>query len=829
MWWLLAACVSCLFFCAGVLGTFVPLQNPTGVEYVFAAPPAAAVLPAWLLCAVVLGAAFLAVRARARARSLQDFTEANAGRWLAPIAAIGVVALGILPAVPGVGEHGSVVGYFLYDLRWWWAVVLAALALARADRLIGAPFGGVARRIAGWAPASRLLLLDSMLFVTVVAWAASTSAIRFSTELTGDEPKYVRYCEAWYQGQGFDIASLALVRDVPLDARPSLLRNGSLLLSAIPQGVGALARDLNDFARDPSTFRWNRASSTGGFVTGVHGGLYQIHEAGVCAVLFPGYFVDRYLLSIDSSPDGKWPADLTMTNVMMLLTYGLCSVVLFRLFRHALGSEPLAWIWAAMAMLTLPTGAFAFQLYPELPALLIIAAVSNELLFGGRSRAPGAAAAGAAAAALAWLHVRFLLVCLSLAAVAVFGRRVLRVRLKPDTTYGWAFLGAFALVMFSVMAFDYHVTGSWLPTARMDADGQRVTFARLGFILNFIGYGLDRLWGLFPHSVVLLGAVPGLVMLGRQSRGPAAFVALIVLALVVPASGYTLVTGGTTPGRFVAAVVPLLIWPVAVLVRRWWGSQSVRVITVAFGVIALDAARAYNWHHDKPFAVLRDASLSGWKANLAFPVIRGDGWTSPANLALFLCLAAVVAGLSWMAFVRIPRPAAAARDSRWKPAIVIAALIAAFSVATSANQDWTHPLYLLDDGTARADAIRAVVNTNRCFCFTSARGPVNWTTMRPNSARSALVGLHPDDLRLTIQVLVEGDGQVPAFGRMRVEFGDGEQTAWIGVLTEGRVAHAYRRPGAYPVKVWFQLPTRVSPQLHAQTVEMRAPRTLRAP
>src|ERR1700730_11832246 len=100
MWWLLAVCVSCLFFCSGVLGTFVPLQNPNGVEYVFAAPPAATVGAAWLLCIVVLVAAFIAVRARAQAQSLQHLAEANSGRWLAALAALAVGAPCHLPPLP---------------------------------------------------------------------------------------------------------------------------------------------------------------------------------------------------------------------------------------------------------------------------------------------------------------------------------------------------------------------------------------------------------------------------------------------------------------------------------------------------------------------------------------------------------------------------------------------------------------------------------------------------------------------------------------------------------------------------------------------------------
>ena len=41
-------------------------------------------------------------------------------------------------------------------------------------------------------------------------------------------------------------------------------------------------------------------------------------------------------------------------------------------------------------------------------------------------------------------------------------------------------------------------------------------------------------------------------------------------------------------------------------------------------------------------------------------------------------------------------------------------------------------------------------------------------------------------------------------------------------VAERRVAHIYRQPGTYQVKVWFELPSRVAPQLHRQTVEVHA-------
>jgi len=98
---------------------------------------------------------------------------------------------------------------------------------------------------------------------------------------------------------------------------------------------------------------------------------------------------------------------------------------------------------------------------------------------------------------------------------------------------------------------------------------------------------------------------------------------------------------------------------------------------------------------------------------------------------------------------------------------------------------------------------------------------VDWSSFGPNSARSALIDMVPDGRRMTVLLLVQGDDRNPAFGRMRIEFGDGEQTAWTGVLRERRVEHVYERPGTYQVNVWFQLPSRVAPQLHTRTVEVR--------
>jgi hypothetical protein len=655
-----------------------------------------------------------------------------------------------------------------------------------------------------------------MLFVGVVGWAYATTAIRFDDSLHGDEPKYLRYGEVWYQGQGLDISQLRFAGEQPLDAAPRLLQNLGHLPAAVRDDSRRLVQDLRDFASDPSEFRWNRAlGGDGSFLNGIHGGAYQVHSPGVSVILFPGYFLDRYLLNSRFKDEGRWPAELFMTNLMMLVTYGICAVVMFRLLRNALGSESLGFVWAAIAMLTLPTAAFAFQLYPEIPSLLIVLAVSNYLFFSSRSRTMAAVVAGAATGTLAWMHVRFLLVCVCLVVAAL---------LMKKGKAGWAFAATCGLVVLSVLAFNYHVTGSWWPSALWEANG-RLRFDKLVFILNFLGYQFDADWGLLPHSLMLLLALPGLLVLGRQSLPQAAFVGIVVVTLVATASGHTLFAARTTPDRLVLSVVPLLFWPAGVVVRRFWASRFVRAAVVVLGVMSLQAAVAYNWSHLKAVGAMRDASRSGWAPNLAFPIIRGEEiWsTAPGNLMLFFGWAGLIAGLSWLALVRSSPQSPQAHASGGRPGMVAAgvlcAFLAGFTVASAATGRQTSGDYRLDDGPARTLAARALVARDRCLCFTSLQGRSDWTK-QPNSANGAVIGIDKDDLDVTLKVVAEGDGRVPAFGRLRVEFGDGEETPWSGLVGASVIPHTYRRPGTYAMKVWLRLPGESSPRLYDTTVEV---------
>jgi hypothetical protein len=63
-------------------------------------------------------------------------------------------------------------------------------------------------------------------------------------------------------------------------------------------------------ARLPATLSpsLNRVRGGNGFVAGKNGGIYQMHQPGTAVVLFPGYLLDRYLLTFKASADGKFPS-----------------------------------------------------------------------------------------------------------------------------------------------------------------------------------------------------------------------------------------------------------------------------------------------------------------------------------------------------------------------------------------------------------------------------------------------------------------------------------------------------------------------------------------
>ena len=168
------------------------------------------------------------------------------------------------------------------------------------------------------------------------------------------------------------------------------------------------------------------------------------------------------------------------------------------------------------------------------------------------------------------------------------------------------------------------------------------------------------------------------------------------------------------------AVVPLLIWPVAVAVRRFWSSWTIRALTVSAIVLSLDAALTYNWHHEKAMGALRASGASGWRPNLAFPVMRDAGWESPGNFALFLALAGLVVAAAVVAWFRSAGPTSRPASAWAAPSIVVAAgavmSVAMATTATAFNGDWFRDDYLVGEATARRVAAAISWRSSAAAC-----------------------------------------------------------------------------------------------------------------
>lgn len=136
----------------------------------------------------------------------------------------------------------------------------------------------------------RPLAWDAALAAAAIAWSmAGTPVLRTLGGASGDEPKYIRYCENLYQGLGFDVSHIKPMGQLPPDFRPRLLHNLALFGETIPGELQNLVSDAALFVRHPF-HQFNRARHAGaGFIAGKNGGMYQLHNPGVSFVMLPAY------------------------------------------------------------------------------------------------------------------------------------------------------------------------------------------------------------------------------------------------------------------------------------------------------------------------------------------------------------------------------------------------------------------------------------------------------------------------------------------------------------------------------------------------------------
>jgi len=721
-------------------GTLVPFRANDNVSYLFVPAPSATLVAIAVIAAGAFTGGHWLIR-RTRNVPQPAFLSLEDVGYTRPLLCFWLTAIALLNVVPGFPSLLPVVTYFVVDLRVWWTLAIAAwfgyAVDARLDRAAARWVKGFVER----RPAVAQIGLQAALAGIAIGWSALGTPMLRQGGAHGDEPKYLRYAENFYQGLGFDHSAIKPIADLPADFRPRVWRNFALLADVVPQELQNLGSDARRFARDPWR-RFNRARfRDGGFLDGKDGGAYQVHNPGVSMMMFPAYYLDRQFATVVPPSPAQWPYRLPFVNAFFLALYGLWAVVVFRFLRRSGAATAVAWFSAAAVTLPLPMAAFPFQYYPELAAGLFISLVGAHLLFANPATRLPSACFGLVAGYLPWFHVRFVLVTAAFAvgAVVVWRRDIRRLAI---------FLISLTIPVALFCFYAYHITGSVLPSALWDVEGD-ANFSPNKIVLNAFAYFVDRDWGLLAHSPVLLLALPGYWWLARQRPAAAFLNAIVLLALLLPASGKILAQ--TTPTRLILAVVPFAATPIIAVLSR--GKAWVWALFAVLLVMSLDNALAYNLHHEREVALLYDWSVSGWKSNLLFPYDSRAPWhVSTGNGVLTVCwLVALVALLAAPALMRAPSAHGHQefRRSEWIPALAAVFLVCAIGSGVSAATGvWTTARYQMPasqaalaaaegvdkSGAPRADTLLADLEridpAVRWRPSAVARAYAEWTAMR---------------------------------------------------------------------------------------------------
>lgn len=664
--------------------------------------------------------------------SPESFSVADVA-WARPLLLFAVSLLALGNLVPWLANVMSVLSHVVVDLRWWWTSVIVFWLLAGIDRRLNGMMRAWIGRVvpASSIPVRRFVLGMTVMTITA-GWAmVGTPHLRFSSVLHGDEPRYVRYCEMFYRGTGFELSRYSRDRAAVEIGEFRIWRNFTLLAKKLPGELRQLAMDAENWLAEPSR-RFNRARVVPvNILIGKNGGTYQQHLPGLSFMMLPAYVLDRQIGGVQVG--SEWPRRLWAVNSFSLTAYVVLAFLVLGLLRRLGYTRPVSFVAMLAVILTFPVAAFPFQFYPEVIAGVFVCLVTGYVCRPWKN-VSSSFLAGAFAGYLPWLHVRFGGIALILAAAA-------GVALRNDARRLCGFAVGFGVVLACLSLYLYCITGSIVPTALWPADG--------GSVLSFSGmtrsawaYLLDRDWGVLPYAPVLLLAAPGYWFLFRCQRQVAWLCVLLPAALIAPAAGYSVIPGASTPTRFIVAIVPLAAVPLAEILSRHGGR---RIVQIGFGLLfmlSLDNALAYNLHHQKHYGPLVDWSFSGWKTNLLFPdagrapwdVSVTNGLLLTAWLAVLISLVTAPAVMQWLQARNAGRISIAGRRLHARAGagmLVGAAVLVLLGTAVSGViNSRSHHRFRVPPRTAALEAAALLEEIEHCaVCLSTRRGDIGTKTV----------------------------------------------------------------------------------------------------
>jgi hypothetical protein len=297
---------------------------------------------------------------------------------------------------------------------------------------------------------------------------------------------------------------------------------------------------------------------------------YPVHAVGVPLLAAPAYAAAGRL------------------GVVMLLTvFTVAGLrILWSVLRLVGFSPPATALAAAAAGFTLPVLAMAGQVFPEVPAFLLVVVALHAMLAPVPSRWDRLGLL-LSLGLLPWLHPKYVL----LAGALLLGLIVLR----PWRATRGTLLGAAGVVAISVLGhalLSYRWYGAPLPgapilvTKGVSPADWAPSIIHHFFVAPWVGLSgalLDQQHGLFLASPVYVLAIPGFVMLWRRSRKLALACGLVFASIYLPAGSFGIWYGGyCSPARLLTPTVPALALALAAVL-----DSAERRVGLLFGMLAV--------------------------------------------------------------------------------------------------------------------------------------------------------------------------------------------------------------------------------------------------
>lgn len=331
-------------------------------------------------------------------------------------------------------------------------------------------------------------------------------------------------------------------------------------------------------------------------------------------------------------------------KVALAALAGVLAAVLVWTCRARLGVAP--W-WSVVGVLAFtcspPLAVYATQVYPELPAGLVVA-VAVAALTTPRPRARLAWIVGACATALPWLSVKYSPVAAMLVAIALWrlwraGERRVAVVLTAALAASGAVFAAGHLLLYG--GLTPYATADHFTSGELEVVGSSPN--HLGRARRLVGLLLDRHWGLVPWQPLYL-LLPFAVGAALRRRD----------ALLLPlAAGWLTATfvaltahGFWWPGRQVVVVLPIAVVLVLAVAPRWALVAGLVLGAGTFGWLVLDDAVTWVVH-------FRETSLPTFRLlrhvlpDLRPPVETPDEVRYVAGSVVLLALAVAGAWHPW--------------------------------------------------------------------------------------------------------------------------------------------------------------------------------------